>query len=338
MKLKILAVDFPIEGKGIENYTFYEAPSFSDYDAVIIDPQDIPDKWIENATLGNDGFLRTYTASDRGFGNSLLSFMYQRGRELRKLLEITKGIVVCILRKRAPKLYLHEYHGAREFGSIDMYSWLPHYYMEIIPQTGKQIRIVNRHYPFSQYLSALKDSLCFEAILEFSKKIYVIATNKVGDIVAGECMVGDGRLIFLPPLESLHPEKTGGVLIDCFRGALKWRVPTQKPEWLSAYSLHVDDEILSKIKELEDEISYKEKEKERLKSEHDRLEMLKGLLYEQGKYGLEPSVREAFRILGFNVLEPDQYDEEYDLFVKEEDLNIIGEIEGTESQIDIKKG
>lgn len=75
-----------------------------------------------------------------------------------------------------------------------------------------------------------------------------------------------------------------------------------------------------------------EQEKE-LKS----LEMVKSLSYEQGKYGLEPAVREAFRIIGFDVYDPEEYKEEYDLFVKEGDLTIIGEIEGSQKQVSVDK-
>lgn len=64
--------------------------------------------------------------------------------------------------------------------------------------------------------------------------------------------------------------------------------------------------------------------------------MLKGMLCGQG-HGLERPVREAFRILGFEVLEPKKYKEEYDLYIKEPDLTIIGEIEGSNKQIDVWK-
>lgn len=65
--------------------------------------------------------------------------------------------------------------------------------------------------------------------------------------------------------------------------------------------------------------------------------MLKGMLYEQGKYGLEPPIREAFRILGFKVLDPEEYEEDYDLYIREPNLTIIGEIEGSNKQVDVQK-
>lgn len=69
----------------------------------------------------------------------------------------------------------------------------------------------------------------------------------------------------------------------------------------------------------------------------DEIERLKGLLYETGKYGLEPSVRIAFRVIGFDVKEPEEYDKPYDLFAVEGDIVIIGEIEGSKSQVGVEK-
>lgn len=307
MKLKILSVNFPIEGAGIENCDgIHTAPSFSDYDAVIIDPRDIPDfSWEER---------------------SQFDFLYNKKEELESLLKITKGIVVCILRT-----------GGNNLGLINRYSWLPVDF-PVISRKGKETKLVNKHHPFNQYLNAFKDSLYFEAVLlPSSRKFMPIATNKVGEFIAVEDSFGEGKLIFLPPTNNPDPKKVGGVLIDCIRGSLEWSAPSWKPDWLSAYSLPGEAEITTAINELDDKISEIEKSKKEFEAEHDRRGMLKSLLYEQGKYGLEPAVREAFRVLGFNVLNPEDYDEEYDILSREGDLTVIGEIEGSENLIDIGK-
>jgi hypothetical protein len=67
------------------------------------------------------------------------------------------------------------------------------------------------------------------------------------------------------------------------------------------------------------------------------LECLKGLLYETGKYGLEPCVREALRIIGFDVKQFDEYSKEYDVFAVEDDIWVVGEIEGSANVVDVEK-
>lgn len=333
MKLKILSVDFYLEGKGIENYSFHDAPSFSDYDAVILDPEKISDLW-EKITPERDGSLNIYASQDGGFSRGLKFPMSRRNNELISLLKITKGIVICILRDRGRVLNIHENAGP---WTIDRYSWLPNVINFYSVIHGKEIKIVNKHHPFRQILSTFKDSIHFEVILKPDKNVIPIATNKVDELIAVEYRVGEGKLIFLPPINNYNSEKAGGVLIDCIRGSLNWNIPSKKPEWVSGYSLPGDDEKVAKMGKLNDEISRIKDIKKEIEAEYNRSEMLKALLYEQGKYGLEPAVREAFKLLGFKVLNLDEYEEEYDLFAREDNLIVIGEIEGSEAQVDITK-
>lgn len=45
MKLKILSIDYRIDDERIVNYSFYESPSFTDYDVLIIDPFYVSNIW-----------------------------------------------------------------------------------------------------------------------------------------------------------------------------------------------------------------------------------------------------------------------------------------------------
>ena len=165
-----------------------------------------------------------------------------------------------------------------------------------------------------------------------------IAKNKVGEVVALELSFGEGKFIFLPPpLRSVDEDKISGILIDCIRKSLHWTKPLIKPDWINKYELPGESEVEKEFEELQGKSTILEKKKQSIEARRERLEMLKGMLYEQGKYGLEPPVREAFRILGFKVLEPEEYEEDYDLYIKEPNLTIIGEIEGSNKQMDVQK-
>jgi hypothetical protein len=63
------------------------------------------------------------------------------------------------------------------------------------------------------------------------------------------------------------------------------------------------------------------------------------LLYGYGKTVLEPAVRRALRELGFKVLEPEDYDGEWDLDVTDDGTgrSAVGEVEGSEGAINIDK-
>jgi len=357
MKFKILAVDFPIVGKGITNASFYYAPSFSDYDAVIIDPIKVSDAW-KNIAPEKDGSLLVYSDRDNGLSKMLVAFMEQCVEETKLLLEKTGGIVVCFLRQKGPILsykFKFSFIDNEYAKSIHRYSWLPSgkyshedynyvfsgQYFDPVPRVGKEIGDIDKTHPFVQYFAALKKQIRFEAVINDDELFRVakpIAKNKVGEVVALELSFGQGKFIFLPPpMGSIDEEKVSGILIDCIRKSLNWTQPLTEPDWINKYELPGESQIKKEIEKLQEKIASLEKKKQKIQEQRDKLEMLKGMLYEQGKYGLEPPVREAFRILGFKVLNPEEYEEDYDLYIKETDLTIIGEIEGSNKQIDVRK-
>ena len=122
MKFKVLAVDFYIVGENITSASFYNASSFFDYDAVVIDPINVSDAW-KNVQSREDGSLRVYADLDKGFSKTLIAIMEQRTEETKLLLEKAGGIVVCFLRRKEPVLnYKPSYSPYQNF--IHRYSWL----------------------------------------------------------------------------------------------------------------------------------------------------------------------------------------------------------------------
>lgn len=345
MKLKILSVDFYIEGQGITNSSFLDAPSFSDYDVVVIDPIRISEIWTSRVKSQDDGSLWSYSLFDKGFGSNLLRKLKEREKEIELLLNITGGILICIVRQNGRALNLARSSFDKDKTStINRYSWFPNsklypYYFHPIDRFGETINLLDRKHPFAPFISALSSDIYYEAIIDSKIKEIAkpIATNKVEELISCEVPFGKGKIVFLPPLKDIEQQKVSGILIDCIRKSLHWTEPLKKPPWITTYSLAKEKTIKSEI----DSLKEREKEIKNLIDEQEkkmfRLEMIKSLLYEQGKHGLEPAVREAFRILGFNVIEPDKYEEEYDLFIKEGDQIIIGEIEGSIKQVGVTK-
>jgi len=347
MKFKVLAIDFRVVGGNVTNASFYNASSFSDYDVVIIDPISISDAW-KNIKPTSDGSLLVYASADQGFSKGLARTMERRAEETKLLLEKAGGIVICFLRQKGTVL---KYKTDRYIHPIHRYSWLPRegiqrdydfgQYFHPTLRYGQEIGEINKNHPFSQYFVALTKKICFEAVIGASGLLEVarpIAKNKVGEVVALELSFGEGKFIFLPPpLKSVDEDKISGVLIDCIRKSLHWTKPLMKPDWINKYELPGESEVEKEFEELQGKITILEKKKQSIEARRDKLEMLKGMLYEQGKYGLEPPVREAFRILGFKVLDPEEYKEDYDLYIKEPNLTIIGEIEGSNKQMDVQK-
>jgi hypothetical protein len=344
MKLKILSIDFYL-GNSIRYNSFWSAPSFSDYDVVVIDPKQISDLWISKVSSEKNGALLTYTKYDGGFGKNLQEFFNRRQEEISLLLHITGGIVICILRQKSKELYLYE-SGVISQG-INNYNWFPEsediYTFDFfvpVDRFGEAFKVIDNKHSFSQFFTAFKDNIHYEAIIsgEILEVAKPLAANKVNELISCEVPLGKGKIIFLPPLKEVDDyTKVAGILIDCIRKSLQWTEPLKKPSWLTKYSLPNEERVKKEISRLGGEMRKIEKLIEEKEKELKSFEMIKSLLYEQGKYGLEPAVREAFRLLGFNVLNPEDYNEEYDLFIKEDGLTIIGEIEGSNKMVGLDK-
>jgi len=361
MKLKILSVDFNFENENVENFSFGDQISFADFDAVIIDPKNILHKWFNSKNLEMDGTYWLYSYYDGGSSKLLGELMEKRKEEAELLTERNQGVVVCFLRSVGEKLHCARHKNDKNYAYyINRYSWFPLMYNDdnhrnrnvelndyIKNRNGKEIGKIYEAHPFTDYIKNFKDEIRYEAVLDGSilsdykdivSTLKPIAFNKAWELIAFEIAFGKGKFIFLPPvMQSTNNKKLAGILISCIKNITNAPQLDTPPQWIVNYSLPGEDKLSAELKEIcikEREIK---KEKDEKKIEIDELNLVKSLLYGSGKYVLEPAVRKAFKIIGFDILDPDTYSEDYDLFSKEDDLLIIGEIEGTTGQIDKRK-
>ena len=358
MKLKILSVDFDFENENVDNNSFFDKLSFSDYDAVIIDPKNILHKLFNSISHESDGTYWLYSHYDEGVSKLLGELMEKRKEEAKLVTQRNQGIVVCFLRSVGEELNCarNKYDKSHAY-SINRYDWIPalndkygrnyQIYNYIKDRNGKEIGKIYETHPFADYIKNFKDKIRYEAVLSesifsdyegISSILKPIALNKAKELIAFEIAFGNGKFIFLPPVEQPTNNKMfAGTLISCIKNMTNVPQLDAHPQWIVNYSLPGEDKLSAELKEIRNKEEEIAKERKNKKAEIDKLNLIKSLLYGSGKYLLEPAVREAFRIIGFNVLDPDTYSEEYDLLAKEDDLLIIGEIGGSEKQINIRK-
>lgn len=361
MKIKILSINRRLEHDLFINDDFSTAPSFSDFDVVIIDPQGLKYLWTTGQVKRLlDGSYYTDARNDGGFGVKKISLFNDRRIELEKLLKVSGGILICYLREREIGLNINHIGGfgiSKKF--LDNYSWLPshkfewvenlisHWYyfpseLEFISRKGSEVSFIEQSHPLSIYLNAYRKEIRFECIMEVGERLRkflkVISKNKVQEIISGEVSIGLGKIIFIPPIISQDKKKEAGILLNCIDGIMEYGYESPAPEWIGKYSLPNENKNEESIKKLSEEILALSQRKQKMEDEQRNISKFKGLLYEKGKRGLEPLVKKAFRLMDFNVIEKEKYEEDYDLYIKENDLTIIGEIEGKDnSKIDKDK-
>ena len=138
MKLKVLSINKQLEHKLIENSDFKIAPTFSDFDVLIIDPKGFSFMWTINSMIKRDtaGNYFTDAGTDLGTGMQILNIFSKRREEIKKLLTISQGIVICYLRNPEDILNItHSLYRKAVREVFNIYSWLPEFSLEMI-KTG----------------------------------------------------------------------------------------------------------------------------------------------------------------------------------------------------------
>lgn len=350
MRYQLLSIGLELKNQSCTNSSFFDAPALCDFDVVIIDPLvlrqvfgELVDK--EKLAVESDGRVWSYYKADGGLGLKLKASIERRRDEIKSLLDKTGGTLVVILRGNYPTINLKEYDSAysQKTGEICIYSWMPRAFPAefLARRDGFVVGDFNDKDIWGRFFRVFNTDVRYEVILRDStppvKGLTKIATNKAAETISFQVQEGKGNIIFLPPIKTDKSDAWEGILIDAIRGQFRQAVLGSPPQWLDQYKMPTEGKNKDGIAVLEQQIKTLIVKKSELQKKEDDVQNLKGLLYEQGKHGLEPLVRGAFRLLGFNVLDPDEYDEPYDLYIVDETISIIGEIEGSVKQIGVEK-
>jgi len=337
-----ISSDWKLEHAFIKQEDFSTSQSFSSVNAVFIDPKPIYDYWIQGVAPEKDGWRRTYTDRDRGFGQTLSHLMQKRRGETADLLYKTGGILVCRLWPRGEALQVVNQGGLEEH--IDRYSWLPavslvdrHHQLSFpansrfLCRTGEDVVLAGTGNPFEDYLRRFEGKIIYRAVYRdllstpIDRFAQVLAYNKAGDILALQIPFDEGRLILIPPIEGVSPTSEASALLEAI-SAMDFRPSfSPEPDWLPAYSLPGEDELRDELSSLVNRGNKLTNKIEELSTQLDATAKYKRILYTKGRFALLPVVREAFRTLGFQVGES-----KYDLLLESEQGDAIGIVSASE--------
>ncbi len=238
--MRTLVLGIPLPHASFDNYSFISAPSFPDYDRMIVDTAAVS-QVVEEAAAGL-GQHKTYdgqpvlsgpTSAD-GFG--LADLLAMRRRETERFLA-RGGVLVCI----AYPDVAHSGLGRTEWRR---YAWLPapegfRYQEHLLPGFGKQgVILEDASHPFAPYIQAFAPRLAYRAYVDedapgFVDRARVFARSAGGLAIGVELAVGPGRVILLPPLTSFEQERAAmaEALFECLE---RWRnrLSPDMPDWM----------------------------------------------------------------------------------------------------------
>lgn len=345
-KLKILSIGLELDGPSFESFGFEDAPSLSDYDAVVVDLQTVTE-FVAAVIRGAKPLDRSeLPIVSTGWPNSagvvsISEFLERRHREANTLMD-NGGVLICFA-----------YPSVRftiNKGEWFIYNWLPstslrRYHPDNIVAGDGEVGRVETSHPFARFFSAFADQLQYKVF--FNRKfaidhpnIKIIAEARSGEPVAVEIYPYDtksGRVIFVPPISEFDVSdrtKAAGVIQDCIVASIDVDTSESEPKWVKKYQMPGLAALNDAVATIEQQIQESELALAKAEEARDEVAHYKKLLWTTGTHQLEPVVREALSLFGFNVVK--EGDRDAVLFFDGIKL-AIAEVEGPTGAVDVDK-
>jgi len=327
--MKILTINVIGIPNGSDS-SLIDANVFQDYDAVVVDPENFGDLY-DHIPHG------LYANREKGVltpeAGELISSVNQKRREQVIGLLQRGGIVVCFMQPLRSYNYNWRYEGEDHWIYVTNYGWLlkSTELVEIKYSTGTTIDYIDSGHPFSEYLN-IKPSWSAYVDKDACEDWKVLASAFGTHIVSLARRIGLGHIVLLPSGYDYH---NGELVERCIIKLLGDKEVRPQPSWAKAILVPGQEELISKITEVSDQIDALEKQRETLLNDNQELERWKYLLYEKGKHQLEPVVRDALSLIDCQV-EP-QPDKDSDGAIRCDYGTALLEVVGSKGTIKIEK-
>lgn len=199
--------------------------------------------------------------------------------------------------------------------------------------------------PTVEYVRALKGHLRPQAYLaQDTTRVEdyngtVVAASSVGWPVSAEFHSGTGRICFVPVAEGAPDGQVGAAIARMVEEHFGGLGEIESPAWVDGVPVPGADAHDARIAQLSAEAERLMAEASRFSKERQCLLSFRVLLYGYGDSLLEPVVRRTFREFGFTVLEPDEYEGDWDLDLADDETSrsAVGEVEGSDDAINVRK-
>jgi len=312
--VQILSVGFTLPDSQVDNYDWGSAPSFFDYDAIVVDPYVAVSELIEGILRG-EGSRLTYSDEPIEDGPTTptsigLADLLRRRAEETEMLLARGGLVVCFGYPDVAHPRVSGFQGAYR------YYWLPAAPGKDFGPAylrhahGTHVTVTDYEHPFAELLEQVRNNVFYRVMFTegpngLAAEGKVIGRSPGGAAIAIEYSVGQGRVVFLPALPArLTPSERSGVasrLVAAIRNTLLMSAEGSPPEWVNDYPLPGIEAAEKEMTEAEARIEALEAEAEQARGEFRKLDRFRRLLWQEGKYGYDLPVRDALALLGMTT-------------------------------------
>jgi hypothetical protein len=310
--VRVLSLGFPLPDPSVDNYDWAYALSFFDYDAIVVNPLSLS-SFIEAVTEEGSAF-RTYheesiEAATTATSVGLADLLRQRREETERLLA-RGGLVVCLAYPDVPHTRVPGFTGCHRYYWLSAPPGLTYGREYIRPASGTDVRATDYEHPFADHLERFRSDVLYRAVFAegasgFGEYAKVIGRSPGGAAIAIELSVGGGQVIFLPAMpDRISAEERMALaqtLVGGIRNKLLLTAEGSPPDWLDYYDLPGITEARRRVESAEQRLESLETELEEARNGYRALDRYRRLLWQEGKYGLDMPVRDAFQMLGWTA-------------------------------------
>lgn len=303
---RILSIGFPLPGPRVDNYNIISAPSFFDYDALVIDPR--PTATLIDALIAGDAEATTFAgrnvraAPPFGVADALPDILLRRRDEARALVD-HGGAIICFA--HPPR--------EREVAGIGPLrdDWWCDDPPPLVPADGSESVVVDATHPLAPFVIGQAANIAYTARIDTERVAgaRVFARSRGGAAIAAEVPRPRGRLVLLPALAGIPSGEPRYAMADrlqaCIRRLLGVIAEGREPDWAAATALHGLDERARALDAAQQAHDGAQAALESAQDAYDALAKYRLLLWQEGALGLEPVVRDALRLIGFDVYDSD---------------------------------
>lgn len=303
MSERILLIGAIAKGERVDCSPFDGEAALDACRCVAVDPAAASALWAELA-----GQEMPDQAERAGTAHRLYELVQRRRREATELLR-RGGTLLCFLRPVGPTLRLVRSgpKGATRT-LLHAYSWLP--------EEPSLTRLIIAAAPAGEMHPADEGHPAWRLIRSQGGNVrpvacalnapapphwHAIATGADGQLLAFEVRVGEGRVVFVPPLAVEDPRERGALLEQFFPPPSAAHEPPCAPEWVAALALPGQAELAARRDALAQQIEALEREFLDVRKRHSRLIEINRLLSARTGAELAGPAAAAFRLLGFRV-------------------------------------
>ena len=307
--MRIISIGCPVPSPSVDNHSIANASSIFDYDACIIDLQSVSEQieGIAATTLdvkAADG--RAVSTGESGaFHFGLGELLQQRQLELQQLLD-NGGVLVVFAYPNVRHPNIASFPGLNRYSLIPGPDGDPFKWPTLRPADGKDVRPTVPQHAASGFLDDLAGRLRYRALfdLKASDGALIVGRSIGGAAVAAEFRIGPGRIVVLPPPDTLAASQRkvfSSSLLEMIERLVQEPDLGAAPVWARRYDTPEATSARDELTNAQNELKQAQRRMTEAESLLVDATRFQGMLWQSQNLAFRDVIADSFRVLGYTI-------------------------------------